>query len=62
MGSITLASVCCKMIVQVAQLYSFIDSVSLGLRLPPSGSGCLSPEGDGVQLAIPPIKINKFIF
>ena len=25
--------------------YSFIDNVSLGLRLPPSGSGCLSPEG-----------------
>ena len=27
---------------------SFIDDVSLGLRLPPSGSGCLSPEGDGL--------------
>ena len=29
-------------------------NVSLGLRLPPSGpsgSGCLSPEGDGLQLA-----------
>ena len=25
--------------------YSFADNVSLGLRLPPSGSGCLSPEG-----------------
>ena len=32
--------------------YSFIDSVSLGLRLPPSGSGCLSPEGEGLQPAI----------
>ena len=27
-------------------------SVSLVLRLPPSGSGCLSPEGEGLQLAI----------
>ena len=27
-------------------------NVSLGLRLPPSGSGCLSPEGDGLQPAI----------
>ena len=32
--------------------YSFVDNVSLGLRLPPSGPGCLSPEGDGLQLAI----------
>ena len=32
--------------------YSFVDNVSLGLRLPPSGSGCLSPEGDDLQLAI----------
>ena len=32
--------------------YSFVDNVSLGLRLPPSVSGCLSPEGDGPQLAI----------
>ena len=32
--------------------YSFVDNVSLGLRLPPSGSGCLSPEGDGLQPAI----------
>ena len=31
--------------------YSFIDSVSLGLRLPHSGSGCLSPEGEGLQPA-----------
>ena len=31
---------------------SLVDNVSLGLRLPPSGpsgSGCLSPEGDGLQ-------------
>ena len=26
----------------------FLDNVSLGLRLPPSGSGCLSLEGDGL--------------
>ena len=25
--------------------YSLIDNISLGLRLPPSSSGCLSPEG-----------------
>ena len=31
---------------------TFIDNVSLGLRLPLSGSGCLSPEGDGLQPAI----------
>ena len=33
---------------------SLVVNVSLGLRLPPSGpssSGCLSPEGDGLQLA-----------
>ena len=28
--------------------YSFVDNVSLGLRLPPSGTGCLSLEGDGL--------------
>ena len=31
-----------------------VSNVSLGLRLPPSspyGSGCLSPEGDGLQPA-----------
>ena len=39
---------------------SLVDNASLGLRLPPSGSGCLSLEGDGVQLAIPPIKINVY--
>ena len=32
--------------------YSFIDNVSLGLRLPPSGSGCMSPEGEGLPLTI----------
>ena len=34
---------------------SLVDKVSLGLRLPlssPYGSGCLSPAGDGLQLAI----------
>ena len=29
---------------------SLVDNVSLGLQLPPSSSGCLSPEGDGLQL------------
>ena len=29
----------------------FVDNVSLGLLLPSSGSGCLSPEGDGLQPA-----------
>ena len=28
-----------------------VDNVSLGLRLPPSGSGSLSPEGDSLQRA-----------
>ena len=27
---------------------SLVDNVSLGLRLPPSGSGCLSPEENGL--------------
>ena len=31
--------------------YSLVDNVSLGMRLSPSGSGCLSPEGDGLQPA-----------
>ena len=31
---------------------SLVDNVSLGLQLPPSSSGCLSLEGDGLQLAI----------
>ena len=30
---------------------SLVDNASLGLRLPPSGSGCLSLEGVGLQLA-----------
>ena len=30
---------------------SLVGNVSLGLRLPPSGSGCLSLEGDGLQPA-----------
>ena len=30
---------------------SLVDNASLGLQLPPSGSGCLSLEGDGLQLA-----------
>ena len=30
---------------------SLEDNVSLGLQLPPSGSGCLSLEGDGLQRA-----------
>ena len=36
----------------------FVDNVSLGLRLPPSGSGCLSPERDGLQ---PAITIQSFV-
>ena len=32
--------------------YSFVDNVSLGLRMPTSDSGCLSPEGDGLQPTI----------
>ena len=35
-----------------------IDSVSLGLRLPPSGSGCLSLEGEGLQ---PAISVQSFV-
>ena len=38
--------------------YSFIDSVSLGLRLPPSSSGCLSPEGEGLK---PAISVQSFV-
>ena len=36
----------------------FVDNVSLGLQLPPSGSGCLSPEGDGLQ---PAISVQSFV-
>ena len=38
--------------------YSFVDNVSLGLRLPSSGSGCLSPEGDGLQ---PASSVQSFV-
>ena len=37
---------------------SLVDTVSLGLRLPPSGSGCLSREGGGLQ---PAISIQSFV-
>ena len=36
----------------------FVDNVSLGLRLPPSGSGCLSLEGEGLQ---PAISVQSFV-
>ena len=35
---------------------SLVDNASLGLRLPPSGSGCLSLEGDG----LPPASAVQF--
>ena len=41
-----------EVLVSKEPAYSFVDNVSLGLQLPPSGSGCLSPEGDSLQLAI----------
>ena len=41
-----------EVLVSKEPAYNFVDNVSLGLRLPSSGSGCLSPEGDGLQLAI----------
>ena len=44
--------------VLVSKEASFIDNVSLGLRLPPSGSGCLLPEGDGLQ---PAISVQSFV-
>ena len=37
---------------------SVVDNVSLGPRLPPSGSGCLSPEGEGLQ---PAISVQSFV-
>ena len=40
---------------------SLVANVSLGLRLPfpsPSGSGCLSPEGDGLQ---PASSVQSFV-
>ena len=36
----------------------FYNSVSLGLRCPPSGSGCLSLEGEGLQ---PAISVQSFV-
>ena len=38
--------------------YSFIEDVSLGLRLPTSGSGFVSPEGEGLQ---PAISVQSFV-
>ena len=38
--------------------YSFVDNVSLGLQLPPSGSDFLSLEGDGLQ---PAISVQSFV-
>ena len=37
---------------------SLVDNASLGPRLPTSGSGCLSPEGDGLQ---PAISVQSFV-
>ena len=37
---------------------SLVDNASLGLQLLPSGSGCLSPEGDGLQ---PAISVQSFV-
>ena len=37
---------------------SLVDNACLGLRLPPSGSGCLSPEGDGLQ---PASSVQSFV-
>ena len=37
---------------------SLVDNASLGPRLPPSGSGCLSPEGDGLH---PGISVQSFV-
>ena len=36
----------------------FCSNVSLVLRLPPSSSGCLSLEGDGLQ---PAISVHSFV-
>ena len=38
--------------------YSFVDSVSLGLQLRSSSSGCLSLERDGLQ---PAITVQSFV-
>ena len=37
---------------------SLVDNASLGLQLPASGSGCLSPEGDGLH---PAISVQSFV-
>ena len=37
---------------------SLVDNASLGLRLPPSGSGCLSLEGDGLP---PASSVQSFV-
>ena len=37
---------------------SLVDNVSLGLQLPPSGSGCLALEGAGLQ---PAISVQSFV-
>ena len=37
---------------------SLADTASLGLQLPPSGSGCLSPEWDGL---LPASSVQSFI-
>ena len=37
---------------------SLVDNASLGLRLPTSGSGCLSLEGDGLQ---PASSVQSFV-
>ena len=47
-----------EVLVSKKPAYSFIDNVSLGLQLPPSSSGCLSLEGDGLQ---PAISVQSFV-
>ena len=47
-----------EVLVSKKPAYSFVDNVSLGLQLPPSGSGCLSPEGDSLQ---PAISVQSFV-
>ena len=37
---------------------SLVDNVSLGLQLPPSGSGCLALDGDGPQ---PASSVQSFV-
>ena len=47
-----------EVLVSKEPAYSFADNVSVGLQLPPSSSGCLSPEGDGLQ---PAISVQSFV-